>query len=215
MAVIVPTITVDTPDAANAALTKYAGFTKRIQYDASDGTLAPTRLADFNALAVPEGVKLDLHLMSAQPSSHLEAVLALKPHLCIVHAEVSDNVLEIFEKLRGAGIKTGLALLKTTYPGKVAPLIEAADHVMIFAGDLGRQGATIDLMQTEKVSLIKAIKLEVELGWDGGINLSNIRALAHAGVDVLNVGSALAQSEDAAAMYQSLVVENERKGVLV
>lgn len=215
MAIIVPTVTVDTPEAANATLTKYAPFAKRIQYDASDGTFAPTRLADFSGLAIPEGVKIDLHLMSAQPSSHLDAVLAMKPHLCIIHAEVRDDVLALFEKLRGAGIKPGLALMKTTFPGKVSALIGAADHVMIFAGELGRQGAMVDMMQTEKISLIKAIKPEVEIGWDGGINLSNIRAITHAGVDVLNVGGALAQSEDPAAMYQSLVVESEKKGVLI
>lgn len=215
MAIIAPTITVATLDQANASLAKYASFAKRIQYDASDGTFAPTRLADFAGLTVPEGIRIDLHLMSAQPSSHLEAILALKPQLCIVHAEVSDDILGFFDKLRQAGIKPGLALVKTTYPGKVAEFIRAADHVMIFAGELGRQGATADLMQTEKVSLIKAIKPDVEIGWDGGINLSNVRAIAHSGVDVLNVGGALSQSEDPAAMYQSLVVESERKGVLI
>lgn len=215
MAVIVPTITVESAEAANAALTNYAGFAKRIQYDASDGSFAPTQLAPISSLVVPEGVTLDLHLMSAQPSNHLEAILQLKPNLCIVHAEANDDILGLFEKLREAGIKTGLALVKTTYPGKVAQLISAADHVMIFAGDLGRQGATIDMMQIEKAGLIRAIKPEVEIGWDGGVNLSNVRAIAHGDVDVINVGGALAQAEDAAAMYQSLVVESERKGVLI
>lgn len=215
MAVIVPTITVENASVANEALTKYAGFTKRIQYDASDGTFAPTRLASINDLVVPEGVRLDLHLMSAQPSSHIEAVLKFKPDLCIVHAEVGDDVLGLFEKFHAAGIKAGLALVKTTFPGKVAQLINAADHVMIFAGDLGHQGATADMMQIEKVGLIRAVKQDVEIGWDGGANLSNVRAIAHSGVDVINVGGALAQSEDAAAMYQSLLVESERKGVLI
>lgn len=215
MSVIVPTVTLDNTEAVNATLTNYASFAKRIQYDASDGTFAPTQLAPIGSVVVPEGVTLDLHLMSAQPSSHLEEILQLNPNLCIIHAEVSDDVLGIFEKLREAGIKTGLALVKTTYPGKVAGLIEAADHVMIFAGDLGRQGATADMMQIEKPGLIRAIKPDIEIGWDGGVNLSNVRAIAHCGVDVINVGGALAQSEDAAAMYQSLVAESERKGVLI
>ena len=86
---------------------------------------------------------------------------------------------------------------------------------MIFAGELGSQGGAIDMMQTEKVPLIRNIKPEVEIGWDGGINLSNVRALAHDGIDVLNVGSAITRAEDPAAMYQSLLVESEKKGVLI
>ena len=86
---------------------------------------------------------------------------------------------------------------------------------MIFAGELGRQGGAIDMMQIEKVPLIRAIKPEIEVGWDGGANLSNIRALAHANIDVINVGSAITQAADPAAMYQSLITESEKKGVLI
>ena len=46
-------------------------------------------------------------------------------------------------------------------------------------------------------------------------NLSNVRALAHADINVINVGSAITQAADAAAMYQSLVAESEKKGVLI
>lgn len=106
-------------------------------------------------------------------------------------------------------------MIKTTFPGRVANLIQVADHVMIFAGELGSQGGVIDMMQTEKVPLIRNIKADVEIGWDGGANLSNVRALAHAGIDVINVGSAITQAADAAAMYQSLLAECEKKGVLI
>ena len=166
-------------------------------------------------MKLPDGVIVDLHLMSARPSEHLQQILTLKPSLCILHAEADDDLAGIFEQLKTAGIKTGLALLKTTFPGRVTNLISMADHVMIFAGELGSQGGAIDMMQTEKVPLIRNIKPEVEIGWDGGINLSNVRALAHDGIDVLNVGSAITRAEDPAAMYQSLLVESEKKGVLI
>ena len=135
--------------------------------------------------------------------------------LCILHAEVNDNLGEVFNQLREAGIKVGVALIKTTFPGKVVDLITAADHVMIFDGELGRQGGTVDMMQIEKVPLIRNVKANLEIGWDGGANLSNVRAIAHAGVDVINVGSAITQAADPGAMYQSLVTESDKKGVLI
>lgn len=215
MPVIVPTITTDDPATFTANLAKISTFSKRIQVDVSDGTFAPTRTIPLTGMSLPEGATIDLHLMTARPSEYLSEIIALKPSLCILHAEVDDNLAAIFEELKKADIKTGIALIKSTYPGKVQQLIATADHAMVFAGDLGRQGGKIDLLQIEKVPLLRAIKPELEIGWDGGINLSNVRAIAHADVDVLNVGSAISQAADPAAMYQSLLTEADQKGVLI
>ncbi len=218
MAIIVPTITTDSSEVFQANLTKFGSFTKRIQLDVSDGSFAPSVTVPIPTIASmekPEGVALDLHLMSARPSEHLAEILELKPRLCILHAEVDDDLAAIFSQLVEAGIKPGIALIKTTFPGRVKSLIELCEHAMIFAGTLGSQGGTIDMMQTEKIPLLQAIKPGIELGWDGGANLSNVRALSHAGINVINVGSAITSAGDPSAMYQSLIVESEKKGVLV
>ena len=215
MAVIVPTITTNDQAVYNENIAKFSTFCKRIQVDVSDGTFAPTTTVQLQDISLPEGIETDLHLMSARPSEHLATILALKPSLCILHAEVDDNLADVFNQLREAGIKVGVALIKTTFPGKVVELITMADHAMIFDGTLGQQGGTADMMQIEKIPLIRNIKGNLEVGWDGGANLSNVRALAHAGVDVINVGSAITQAVDPGAMYQSLVTESEKKGVLI
>ncbi len=215
MAIVVPTITTSDPTIFRDNLARFEQFAKRIQVDASDGSFAPTTLVPLSNMQFPGNAKIDLHIMSARPSEHLSQILALKPSLCILHAEVDDNLEALFAELKSAGIGTGLALIKTTFPGRVQNLISIVDHVMIFAGELGSQGGTIDMMQTEKIPLVRAIRPDVEIGWDGGINLSNIRAIAHASVDVLNVGSAITNSDDAAAMYQSLIIESDKKGVLI
>jgi ribulose-phosphate 3-epimerase len=89
------------------------------------------------------------------------------------------------------------------------------DHVLIFAGHLGVQGSPADLMQMEKIALVRNMKPEVEIGWDGGANMSNIRALAHADLDVINVGSAIARSENPAEVFQQMVAEIDKNGVVL
>lgn len=215
MLTIVPTITTDNQLAYDADLQALSQFAKRIHVDTSDGSLAPTHLLPLTGVHGMEGITLDVHLMSARPSEHLADILRIKPSLCIVHAEVDDNVAEFFKQLQAAGIRTGVALLKGTFPKRAQELIAMADHVMIFAGELGKQGGMIDMLQAEKVPLIRAIKPDIEIAWDGGVNLTNVRAIAHSGVDVIDVGSAIANAPDKAAMYQSLLVESEKKGVLV
>lgn len=215
MAQIVPTITTDQQAVFDANLNEFSQFTKRIHVDVSDGTLAPTNLLPLSSIHNQEGITMDVHLMTARPSEHLADILRLQPSLCIVHAEVDDDVQAFFNQLKAAGIRAGIALLRSTLPKRVEERIAMAEHVMIFAGELGSQGGTIDLLQMEKVPLVRAIKPDLEIAWDGGVNLSNVRAVAHAGIDVINVGSAISRAADKAAMYQSLVEESDKKGVLI
>lgn len=215
MATIVPTITTSDPTVLQQNLQKFVIFSKRIQIDMSDGTFAATTMVPLDEMEFPAEAKIDLHLMTARPSEYLARVMELKPSLCIVHAEVNEDLVEIAQSLHGVGIKFGVALLKTTYPRRVQQALIEADNVMIFAGNLGAQGGVADMLQIEKIPLIRALKPDVEIGWDGGANLSNVRALAHAGVDVINVGNAITSAPDPAAMYKALGEESERKGVLL
>lgn len=216
MAEIVPAILVRDPSQYRSKLEAVSSFARRIQVDITDGNFAQNTTIPAASVWWPKGWQLDLHMMVASPLQHLPVVLKLQPSLVIFHAETGEDLLPIFNQLKANNIKSGVALLKTTYPGKIASFIQAADHVLIFAGDrLGAQGSDADLLQTEKVPIIRSINSQAEIGWDGGINLQNIRAIAHADVDILNVGGAISDSPSPAEAYHALVAESEKKGVLI
>ena len=212
---IVPAILTDNKQDFRALIERINYFTRRVQIDVSDGSFAPTETLDITNIWWPRNWETDLHLMTARPSDYIDTVLKLSPSLCILHAEANENLLPVFKTLKEAGIKTGVALLPTTYPGNVKQYIDEADHVLIFAGQLGFQGSQADLMQMEKIALVRNMKPEVEIGWDGGANMSNVRALAHADLDVINVGSAIVNSENPAETFQELVAEIDKNGVVL
>ncbi len=212
---IVPTILTNDKKEYRTQAERINTFTRRVQIDVTDGIFAPTETLDVTNIWWPKNWDADLHLMAEKPSDHLDTILKLAPSLCILHAEAQEDLLPIFAKLKEKGIKTGVALLPSTYPGNVKPYIDAADHVLIFAGHLGVQGSPADLMQMEKIALVRNMKPEVEIGWDGGANMTNIRALAHADLDVINVGSALSKSQNPAEVYQQLVAEIDKTGVVL
>lgn len=215
MAFIVPTITTADVAEFQKQIQEDRQLSRRIQVDISDGTFASSVLAPLDQIQFPPDSQIDLHMMTAKPSQYLAKIIELKPSLCILHVESDDDLAGTAAQLHAQGIKVGYALLKGTFPGKYRDLLASANHVMIFAGALGQQGGAIDMMQTEKIPLIKAISPAAEIGWDGGANLSNVRALARAGVDVINVGSGLSQASDKPAMFQSLIAECDKKGVLI
>ena len=182
---------------------RLANLGSRIQIDLMDGDFAPHRNIDPAKIWWPAGVQADIHFMYRHPKHYLDLLLGLQPHMIIVHAEAADDVLDTLFAIRAAGILAGVALLPKTEVRFAAPLIAQADHVMLFAGELGSSG-TANLSLLEKIADIKKHKPGVEIGWDGGANEQNVAKLASSGVDVINVGNALRQADNPLAVYERL-----------
>lgn len=212
---LVPAILSNSKVDYRAQIEKINTYTRRVQVDITDGVFAKNETLDITNIWWPKGWTVDLHLMVEYPSREIDTILKLHPSLCIVHAEAKENLIPVFEVLKKHDIKCGVALLQSTFPGLVKEYIDLADHVLVFAGSLGQQGGMADMMQTEKITLIRNMKPELEIGWDGGANLTNIRALAHSDLDVINVGSALSQAENPMAVYQQMVAEIDKSGVVL
>ena len=214
MSEIVPCITCETPDEYKAIVERLHPFAKRVHIDVMDGEFAPTFSVGVNQLWWPQEWQVDIHAMVAHPSQYVDALIQMKPYSVLFHAEVAEDLLPSLQKLKAAGIKAGVALLKTTVPLMVQPYIENADHVLVFSGNLGHYGGTASLMQLEKVRLIRNIQPNVEVGWDGGANLENVFSLAQGTVDVINCGSAINNQPDAGAAYKQLVDELNKHSVI-
>jgi ribulose-phosphate 3-epimerase len=214
MAVIVPTIMVETLEQFQEASERIAPFARRLHIDISDGEFAPTFLLPADQMYWPSEWEIDIHAMVARPSEQLQQLISMKPSLIIIHSEVDEDINQLIADIKQAGIKAGLALLKPTVPATIADAIKAADHVMIFSGELGKFGGTASMMQLEKVRLVKAINPRAEIGWDGGVNIENAYTLTQGGVDVLNSGGLFANAANPAETYQTMVREINKHGVI-
>lgn len=214
MSEIAPTITVETAEEYNQAIERLKPFVTRVHIDISDGEFAPIFLFDAEKIWWPREWTVDVHAMVTQPMDYVDKLIALKPNLITFHAETGVDLVPIIKKIQKFGIKAGVALLRQTVPSTVAPAIEAADHVLIFSGDLGHYGGIASMMQLEKIRLIRKINPNVEIGWDGGVNVNNAFTLTQGGVGVLNVGSAISNSENPETTYKALIDEINKQGVI-
>lgn len=214
MSVIAPAILADTPEAYKLSIDRYHPFTQRVHIDLADGEFAPTFTIGVDQLWWPQEWQVDIHAMVARPAEYVDVLTALKPHTIIFHVEAVADIIPVLKRVKQAGVKAGIALQRPTVPATVADAIQEADHVMVFTGTLGQYGGTASLMQLEKVRLIKAISPNVEIGWDGGVNIDNAYTLTQGGVNVLNAGKALAAAADPGQMYAKLVSEINKRGVI-
>ena len=215
MSIITPAILATNPDEYKAQIETIFPFVERVHIDVTDGEFAPNLTLPETQIWWPQEWKVDIHMMVARPSEHIDTIIQLNPNMVIFHAEVEEDLVPIFERLKNETmIKPGLALLRSTVPETVAPAIQAAEHILIFSGNLGEMGGRASMMQLEKIRLIKEINSNVEIGWDGGANLSNIFNLTQSGVDVVNVGSAIMNSQNPEQSYKQMEAEINRKGAI-
>lgn len=214
MSEIAPCITVETPEQYNAMVEKIKPFAKRVQVDISDGQFSPVLMVPPDKLWWPKEWVVDIHAMVNSPMDYLNSLVKLKPNLIIFHLETGVDFVSIMKTIRQYGIKAGVAILKPSVPLDYEEIIKEADHVLVFCGDLGYYGGKASLMQLEKVRLIKAINPKAEIGWDGGVNIENAFTLSQGGVDVLNSGGAIGNAENPSEIYDKLVSEINKQGVI-
>lgn len=212
MTIIAPTITTNDPAVYARRLEDFLTFAPRIQIDITDGQFAPSQTINLNQVYWPpadkRGCKIDLHLMLQRPIDWLDQIVAVVPDKVILHAESDDAgrmLPRIYEHLQRFGMQVGVALLPETRPADVADIIRVVDSVLIFGGHLGYQGGVADLTQLGKIPAIQQINSTVTIEWDGGANLSNVSQIAAAGVDQINIGSAISGASDPVAAYRQLV----------
>ncbi|HSH18408.1 MAG TPA: hypothetical protein VK978_03415 [Candidatus Saccharimonadales bacterium] len=205
MVSICPTVTADHPHTFREQMERVTAFARRVHIDLSDGSLAPNTLLDLDHVWWPATVRADLHMMYKRPFEYLEILKVLTPQLVIVHAEGEGDFKAFAKLMHNNGVETGVALLPETPAELLTDWLPLIDHVMLFSGKLGHFGGTADLRLLDKARLLKKLKPQLEIGWDGGINKENARALADGGIEVLNVGGFIQRSPDPAAAYEELV----------
>ncbi len=99
---------------------------------------------------------------------------------------------------------SGLALLQDTSVESVSRIINKFNHILIFSGHLGYHGGQADLSLLDKVKQVRELHPQAEIGWDGGINDQNVKQLAEAGVDVLNVGGFIQKAADPVQAFKKI-----------
>lgn len=205
MSIVCPTITATTAEDYKSQIEKVAHFAHRLQIDLTDGVFAERQTVNPEQVWWPAGVAADLHLMYQEPISAVEELIMHKPNLVIVHAEANGDFAAVRDLCLKHNVKIGVALLPDTPVNRIAPVITQLDHALIFSGNLGYQGgAQVNLNLLEKVRTLRAGKPDIEIGWDGGVNLQNVSQLVFGGIDVLNVGSFIQTAQDPKQAYEQL-----------
>jgi len=201
---ICPSVTARDANEYKNQMERIARFASRVHIDVADGIFTPVKLLSIDQVWWPGGVRADLHVMYQRPFEHYKVYLSLGPQMVIVHAEADGRFVPFAELMHRHGIEVGVALKPESPIELIRPALPWIDHVLIFSGNLGHFGGQADLSLIDKARLLRRLKPQLEIGWDGGINNDNAQSLARGGVDVLNVGGYIQHAADPRMAYGTL-----------
>lgn len=158
-------------------------------------------------------IPIDVHLM-VTPVDEL-AVMFAKAGASIItfHPEASQHVDRTLSLIREHGCRAGLALNPASPLDYLDHVMDRLDLILVMSVNPGFGGQSFIPHALAKIAAIRArIDAHVAAGGqpvllevDGGVKVSNIKAVAEAGADTFVAGSAIFGARDADGGYHGVI----------
>jgi ribulose-phosphate 3-epimerase len=182
-----------------------------IHIDVMDGhfvpplTIGPPVVA---ALRRHTDLPLHAHLQVGAPEALVDDLVAARTDAVSFQLEAVADPLPLHRKIRGAGMRTGIAIAPETPATAVTSDLDELDHVIVLAVHPGWAGQPFRREALAKIeelrSEIDRRGLDVDVHVDGGVNLETAALCVNAGADVLVAASAIFGAADPARAAREL-----------
>ena len=152
---------------------------------------------------------LDCHLMIVHPEKYVERFAKAGADIITVHWEAcQDNLKEVLELIKSAGVKCGAVINPDTPVEKIKDVICLCDMVLVmsvFPGFGGQKFIPSALDKLREIrAIIKASGKDIDLQIDGGVTAENVAEIKAAGANVIVAGSTVFKAADRKQMIEEL-----------
>ncbi len=183
-----------------------------IHVDVLDGHFVPNLTLGppvVKAIRRATTLPLDVHLMIENADRYLDAFVDAGATWISLHAEALSHLQRSVAYLKGRGVQAGVAVNPATPLGALEDILPDLDYVLVMSVNPGFGGQKFLPGSLDKVRRLRAQivdrGLRVRIEVDGGVDLTNVRALADAGADILVAGQAVYGAGDAERDTRRLV----------
>lgn len=164
--------------------------------DIMDGVFVPNisyGMPVLSAIQKHANKPLDVHLMIIDPDRYITTFAKLGSDILTVHYEACTHLHRTLQAIKSEGMKAGVALNPHTPIALLEDIIKEVDVLLLMSVNPGFGGQSFIENTYKKVrqakALIEQTGASTLIEIDGGVSLSNAKALVEAGADALVAGS--------------------------
>ena len=190
----------------------YDNGAEYLHLDVMDGmfvpniSLGPGMIASMRKVC---DIVFDVHLMIQDPIRYVDDFVKAGADIITFHYEACDNHKEVIDKIHSYGIRAGMSVKPYTDANLMVPFLPDLELALVMTVQPGFGGQKFmheAMPNLEKLNAaIKALGKEMDLEFDGGINLQNASIVKERGANVLVAGSAVFGADDVAATVREFL----------
>ena len=191
---VVPSIIARTQEELDYRLDK-VDFSPVIHLDVMDAKFVDNSSLDFDFNLFKIDHIFEAHLMIENPEEWIEKNWN-KVDCFLVHIESCKDPRKIIETVRDKGKRIGFVLNPKVGVDNIADFLGDIDQVLIMAVNPGFYGSRFMPEVLHKVKQLRALKPDLDIEVDGGINDKTIEEVVNAGANLFVSGSHIMNADD-------------------
>ncbi|MEA3248941.1 MAG: hypothetical protein U9Q03_01115 [Patescibacteria group bacterium] len=175
-----------------------------VHVDVMDGRFveAKTWASVDSVMSIMEDLPFHAHMMVADPEHSVPVWAVSGAERVYFHIESTHREDLIIRSVADCS-ELGITLNPDTPTLKIVPWLDRFVSVMVMGVKPGRSGQEFQSITLDKIREIKKLRPNMHVIVDGGVNPSNIVAIARSGADAVVTGSAVTDQEDPIAAVEA------------
>ncbi|MDP4008840.1 MAG: hypothetical protein Q8P71_00195 [bacterium] len=202
---VVPAILERDKEETRKKLILLQGVSEWVQIDIADGVFVSNRT--HGVQDIPEEsrkFKTEVHLMVQNPQDYFMACQEIGATRVIFHLSAVERFSHMLEDLRLCTFAWGVALNPNISVQDLSPYINEVTSLLVMSVQPGFQGSLFVPAVLGKIAEVRALKNDILVGVDGGVNKENILDVFKAGANYACVGSSIFGSDNPVETFQKL-----------
>ena len=165
-----------------------------VHLDVMDGQFVPPitfGAALANSLRKHTDAPMEAHLMVMNPERQFDAFQEAGCKRIVFHYEATKHAHRLIQDLKSRGLDAGIAINPGTPSEVLDAVIGDVDMVLVMTVNPGWGGQGFIASTLEKIARVRALRPDMDIQVDGGIDPSTIGQVIEAGANSFVVGSYL------------------------
>ncbi|MBT4917702.1 ribulose-phosphate 3-epimerase [Candidatus Peregrinibacteria bacterium] len=189
----------------NAEIEEIQSHCDQIHVDVMDGHFVPNITIGAPVVAcLTTALPLNTHLMIENPMDFVEDFVKAGSDRIVIHVEAVDDLRAAIEEINSMDVESGVSIKPGTPVSEIKDVLDIIDEVLVMTVEPGFGGQSFMEDMVPKITELRELGFEGDIGIDGGINAETAKICSDAGANLLIAGSYIFGAKDRVDAIYSL-----------